>query len=68
MAPLLKKGRGYTGLILSSHDRKGANCKRMNGTGKGNSCREEVGLLFLLIFAEKKFEEPLRLEARKYMD
>ena len=32
----------------------------MNGAGKGNSCQElrgEGGLLFLLIFAGKEFEE-----------
>ena len=41
--PLLKKGRGDSGLVISSHDRKGASCKWMNGTREGNSCRVEVG-------------------------
>ena len=34
---LLKKGRGEWRIVLSSHDRNGENCKRMNGARKGNS-------------------------------
>ena len=47
---VLKKDRWEWDLVLSSHDRKGERCKRMNGTGKEKSCRGEGGLLLLLIF------------------
>ena len=52
-SPLLKKGRGEWGLVLSSHDRKAGSCKSMNGAGKGKSYRGG-DLLLLLLFAEKK--------------
>ena len=34
--PLLKKSRGDIRLVLSSHNRKGRNCKRMNGARNGS--------------------------------
>ena len=47
---------GQTGLRLveSSHDGNGLSHKSKNGAWKRNSCRGKVGLLLLLIFAEKK--------------
>ena len=53
-APLTKKGIWGLGLVLSSHDRKEGNCKRMNGAVKGKSCSVKGSLLLLLILAEKK--------------
>ena len=40
----------------SCHDRIGGSYKRMNGAGKGKSCRGEGSLLLLLLLAEKKSE------------
>ena len=61
--PLLKKSRGDSGLVFSSHGRKRGSCKRIHGAGKGKPCREEGGLF--LIFAEKKFKgSGLELESK----
>ena len=43
-ASLLKKVSGDWGSVLSSHDRKGGNCKRMNGGGKGKSENRDLKL------------------------
>ena len=53
-APLLKNGTGDSGVVLFCHGRNGGSCKRMNGAGKGKSCRGAAGLLLLFIFVEKK--------------
>ena len=47
---LFKKYGGDWGLILSSHNRKGGNCKRMNVPGKGIACKGYGDLLLLLMF------------------
>ena len=53
---LHEKGRRDKGLVLPSHDRNGGGFRRMNGAGRGKSCRSEGGLLLLLLTAEKKTE------------
>ena len=53
-APLLKKGRWGWGLVLSSYDRKGEGCQRMNEARYRKSFRGEGGSLLLLILAEKR--------------
>ena len=40
-APHLKKDREDWGLVLSSHNRKEGNCRRMNDARKGSFCREK---------------------------
>ena len=42
------------GLVLLSHDRIGGSYKKMRGAGKRKSCRDEGGLLLLLLYVEKK--------------
>ena len=50
----LKKGRGNSGLVLSSHGRVGGSCKTMNRAGKEKFCREEADLILqTYIFGEK---------------
>ena len=53
---LHRKDRGARGSVLSSDDKNGESCKRMNGIGKGKSCKGEGYLLLLLLFVEKQSE------------
>ena len=57
----LNEGREEWGLVLSSHVRKGGNCKRMNGAGKGKTCKLSKVYFLLLIFTEKKSEGHLKV-------
>ena len=53
-SPPLDGQRGL-GISPTSHDRNGGSYRRMNRVGK-RSCRDEEGLLLLLLFAEKQSE------------
>ena len=43
-------------LVLSFFNRNGGSYRRMNGTGKGKSCRSDGCLLLLLLFVVRKSE------------
>ena len=60
--PLQRKGKGDYRLVISFHDRNEGSCRRMNGTGKGKSCRSEEDSFLLLLFAEKSELLSLELE------
>ena len=47
-------------LVLSSHDKNGESCRRMDGAGKGKSCRGDGVLCLLLLLVEKKSEDGSR--------
>ena len=50
--PSTKRAEG-TGVVISFHDMNGRSYKRINGAGKGKTCRGVGSMLFLLLFAEK---------------
>ena len=54
---LHRKGRWGQELVLSSLDRNGESYKRMNGVGKGSSCKGGGGSLLPLLFSGSSLED-----------